>query len=401
MKGKHITLAVTGAIAAYKAVHLLRLLRAAGAEVQVIGTEHSLHFIGAETWRALSGRPPLFSLWEQNDPAKISHIMLAQEVDLIIVAPATADILAKAAHGIADDLVSSVLLSATVPILFAPCMNTAMYEHPATQGNIAILANRPRTLVMPCGRGHLACGNDGIGRLAEPEDILATAMFLLTPKKEESLRWLVVAGSTREYFDPIRFISNGSTGLTGRATADAAWRQGDQVTFIAGNMGTLPNRYPVHPVVSGEEMYKTVMSLAPNCDILFMSAAVVDYAPLCSAHKIKKSTNSRILLLELEQTPDILLETASVTLPHCFRVGFAAETENLIGNARDKLERKNLDMVVANEISNEHNPFESTSNKVTIVTKDAVEDVPSMTKEELGVMLADRIHDASIRKRKC
>ncbi len=398
MKGKRITLAVTGAIAAYKSAYLLRLLRNAGAEVQVIGTEHSLRFIGAETWRGLSGRPPLFSLWEQTEKGKMSHLMLAQEVELIIVAPASADIIAKAAHGIADDLVSSVLLAATVPVLFAPGMNTAMYEHPATRENIATLSSRPGVTVMSCGSGPLACGASGAGRMPEPEEIFEAARCLLAPKKAERLRWVIAAGATREYLDPIRFITNGSTGLTGKAIADAAWRQGDEVTLVAGNMGILPARYAVHPVVSAAEMREKMTALAPACDILCMSAAVADYAPERSDRKMKKG--APLKEIALRSTPDILAETATLTPPRCFRVGFAAETEDLVENARRKMAHKRLDLVIANLVSAAHDPFGSTVNRVVVVTPSGEESLPEMSKEDLGALLASRIHDLAVDKRR-
>lgn len=398
MQGKHITLAVTGAIAAYKAVHLLRLFREAGAEVQVIGTEHSLHFVGRETWEALSGRPPLFGLWETPDPAKIPHIMLGQEVDLVVVAPATANMLAKAACGIADDLVSTVLLAATAPVLFAPCMNTAMWEHPATRRNVETLAARPGTHFVHCTEGKLACGTEGKGRLAEPPTIFEMAEYLLTPKRPDRFRWLVTAGATREYIDPVRFISNGSSGLMGRSIADAAWRLGGEVTLVTGPAtDTMPRPYPVHPVTSAAEMAAAVKGQAPLCDILVMSAAVADHAPVKSAAKRKKGDDD--VTLTLHRTPDILIETIPLMRPDALRVGFAAETEDLAKNARGKLERKKLDLIVANLVSPEHDPLGSPLNRVTIVTADAEEELPLMPKKELGALLAAKIHDAMTRKR--
>ncbi|HOW52661.1 MAG TPA: bifunctional phosphopantothenoylcysteine decarboxylase/phosphopantothenate--cysteine ligase CoaBC [bacterium] len=398
MKGKHITLAVTGAIAAYKAVQLLRLLRKAGAEVQIIGTENSLRFVGRETWEALSGRPPLFGLWEPNDPAKIAHIMLAQEVDLIVVAPATANIIAKAAGGIADDLVSTVLLAATVPILFAPCMNTAMYDNPATRRNIALLAERRSVGFIDCGTGELACGTEGKGRMAEPADIFRRIEYLLSPKRPEPLRWLIAAGATREYIDPIRFITNGSVGTTGRAIADAAWRQGGCVTLVAGNLSApLPTDYSVRPVVSAAQMHAAVTELAPQCDILVMSAAVADYAPVKNPSKLKKGERTKNLALE--STADILTATLPLMSARTFRVGFAAETDDLIGNARGKRERKQLDMVIANLVSDAHDPFGNPENRVVIVTAERTEELPLMAKGTLGEMLAARIYDAAIHKR--
>jgi phosphopantothenoylcysteine decarboxylase/phosphopantothenate--cysteine ligase len=366
--------------------------------VQVIGTENSLRFVGRETWEALSGRPPLFGLWEPNDPAKIAHIMLAQEVDLVVVAPATANIIAKAAGGIADDLVSTVLLAATVPVLFAPCMNTAMYRNPATQRNIALLSEHPAIHFVDCGTGELACGTEGKGRMAEPEGIFSTIAYLLTPKRTERLRWVVAAGATREYIDPIRYITNGSTGTTGRAIADAAWRQGAEVTLVAGNM-SLPMTagYPVRPVVSAAEMHAAVAGLVPHCDILVMSAAVADYAPAKSASKLKKGERTKNLALE--STPDILSATIPLMGDRTFRVGFAAETEDLVENARGKMERKQLDMVIANLVSDAHDPFGSPDNKVVVVTRETVEELPFMTKEALGEVIVERIYDAAIRKR--
>lgn len=398
MKGKHITLAVTGAIAAYKAVFLLRLLRSAGAEVQVIGTASSLRFVGRETWEALSGRPPLFDLWETPDPSKIPHIMLAQDVDLVVVAPATANILAKAAGGIADDLVSTVLLAATVPVLFAPSMNTAMYENPATRRNIALLAERGHTHFIDCASGSLACGSTGKGRMAEPETIFGRIRYLLTPKRSERLRWLIAAGATREYLDPIRFITNGATGATGRAIADAAWRQGAEVTLVAGNMpAPLPSDYAVNPVISAADMHAAVTGLAPLCDVLVMSAAVADYAPVKNPSKLKKGDRTKELTLE--STPDILLETLPLMERRALRVGFAAETEDLLENARSKMERKALDLIVANPVSASHDPFGAPDNRVVLVTPGGNEELPLMDKETLGELIADRIYDLALQKR--
>ncbi|HSA33239.1 MAG TPA: bifunctional phosphopantothenoylcysteine decarboxylase/phosphopantothenate--cysteine ligase CoaBC [bacterium] len=398
MQGKHITLAVTGAIAAYKAIHLLRLFREAGAEVQVIGTEHSLHFVGRETWEALSGRPPLFGLWETPDPSKIPHIMLGQEVDLVVVAPATANMLAKAACGIADDLVSTVLLAATAPVLFAPCMNTAMWEHPATRRNVETLAARPGIHFVQCAEGKLACGTEGKGRLAEPPTIFEMAEFLLTPKRPERFRWLITAGATREYIDPVRFLSNGSSGLMGRSIADAAWRLGGEVTLVTGPVAdTTPRPYPVHTVTSAAEMATAVNEQVPLCDILVMSAAVADHAPVKSVAKQKKAGGD--ISLTLHSTPDILTGTIPLMRPDALRVGFAAETEDLIKNARGKRERKKLDLIVANLVSMELDPLGSQTNRVTLITADAQEELPLMPKRELGTLLAVKIHDMAARKR--
>ncbi len=397
LAGKNIVLGVTGGIAAYKAVSLLRLLRKSGAEVQVVGTANSLNLVGKATWEALSGRQPLFDTWECPDSSKVTHIMLAQEVDMIVVAPATANILGKAANGIADDLLSTVLLAATVPVLFAPAMNVEMYNNPATQRNMGTLGERTGINFVEPGTGELACNTSGKGRMAEPEEVFRAAAHLLTPKGERKFRWLVGAGCTREYIDPVRYITNGSTGRTGLAIAESASAMGGDVTLVAGNMN-LPHStgITVEPVVSAEDMYETITRRSGDVDILVMSAAVADYSPQRSDRKVKKGEGT--WNLELLRTKDVLYESGHTAPSHQVRIGFAAETENVVENARRKLEKKNLDMVVANRVSEGFNPFGSERNRVVLVFAERVEELEEMDKDRLGAVIAERAYEMALEK---
>lgn len=390
MKNKKIVLAVTGGIAAYKTVYLLRLLKNAGTEVQVIGTKSSLNLIGAATWEALSGKTPLFDTWETPDSSKISHIMLAQEVNLIIVAPATANIIGKAATGIADDLVSTVLMAATAPVLFAPGMNSEMYKNPAVVKNIETLKNNRNIHFTECGYGKLACNDTGTGRMAEPEEIFKKALNILTPKKSNGFKWLIAAGSTREYIDPIRYITNGSSGKTGLAIARAVANMGGDVQFVAGNISNVKNEnIAITNVVSASEMAEAVMSRAADCDILVMSAAVADYSPEKRGEKLKKGKDD--ISLTLHRTKDILQETKKIMAGNKVRIGFAAETSDLMENARKKLKQKGLDLVVANLVGAEFNPFGSDKNSVVLVYPEGVEEIPMTDKNELGRIIAEKI----------
>jgi phosphopantothenoylcysteine decarboxylase / phosphopantothenate---cysteine ligase len=356
LKGKKIVLGVTGGIAAYKSVYLLRLLVQRGASVQVVGTMNSLNFIGRATWESLSGRMPLFDTFENSDSSKISHIILAQEVDAIIIAPATGNILGKAANGIADDLLSTILMAATVPVVFAPGMNTAMYENPATVNNIVTLGKRNNVFFVEPGRGPLACGTSGKGRMAEPENIISKLEDILSPCGHSGIKWLVTGGATREFIDPVRFITNGSSGRTGVAIAEAALKSGGDVTFIGVNV-EIPVSRGIKKIatVTSAETHKEVIDLVKEADIFVMSAAVADYKPEKSISKIKKNEGG--LVIELSRTEDILVSTADMMKPGSVRIGFAAETENLEENAVLKLRKKKLDMVVANLVSEKFDPF--------------------------------------------
>ena len=380
---KNLVLVVSGGIAAYKSVYLLRELTKLGASVQVVGTSNSLNFVGKSTWEALSGKTPLFDSFETFDSSKITHITLAQDVDAVIVAPATANIIAKAACGIADDLASTILSAATAPVLFAPAMNTAMFENPANLENIERLKKRANVYFADPESGCLACGTSGKGSMAEPEEIIFKLEEIFYPVKKSGVKWLVTGGATREYLDPVRFVTNGSSGKTGFAVSEAALKSGGDVTFIGVNAEPKFNPgYSLIKTMTAAETAEVVEENVKDADIFVMSAAVADYSPEKSAQKIKKGENS--ITAEFFRTKDILAESVNWTKPGAVRIGFAAETENLEENARKKLEKKQLDFVVANQVSPEFNPFGSDTNTVKIVFADRVEEFKNVEKSQLA-----------------
>ena len=380
---KNLVLIVSGGIAAYKSVYLLRELTKLGASVQVVGTANSLNFIGKSTWEALSGKAPLFDSFETFDSSKITHITLAQDVDAVIAAPATANIIAKAACGIADDLASTILAAATVPVLFAPAMNTAMFENPANLENIEKLKKRKNVYFAEPECGALACGTSGKGRMAEPREIIFKLEEIFYPVRKSGVRWLVTGGATREYLDPVRFVTNGSSGKTGFAVSEAALKSGGNVTLIGVNAEPSFNPgYSLIKTVTAAETAGVVEKNVKDADIFVMSAAIADYSPKTSAQKIKKGENS--VTAEFFRTTDILAESVNWTKPGAVRIGFAAETENLEENARKKLVKKQLDFVVANQVSSEFDPFGADTNTVKIVFADHIEEFKNIEKSQLA-----------------
>ena len=382
-RNKNLLLIVSGGIAAYKSVYLLRELTKLGASVQIVGTANSLNFIGKSTWETLSGKTPLFDSFETFDSSKITHITLAQDVDAVIVAPATANIIAKAACGIADDLASTILTAATAPVLFAPAMNTAMFENPANLENIERLKKRGNIYFAEPETGCLACGTSGKGRMAEPEEIIFKLEEIFYPVKCSGVKWLVTGGATKEYLDPVRFVTNGSSGKTGLAVSEAALKSGGDVTFVGVNVTPIFNPgYSVIKTVTAAETAEIVEKNVKDVDIFVMSAAIADYSPKKCAQKIKKGENS--ITAEFFRTKDILSESVNWTKPGAVRIGFAAETENLEENARKKLEKKNLDFVVANQVTPEFNPFGADTNTVKIVFADRIEEFKNIEKNQLA-----------------
>jgi phosphopantothenoylcysteine decarboxylase/phosphopantothenate--cysteine ligase len=367
LHGKRVLLCVTGGIAAYKAVELLRLLVKDGAEVTVVMTEHAKRFVGPVTFQTLSGRPVADDLFAWRPGMPIEHLALARETDLAIVAPATANAVARMAAGLADDLMGTLLLAVTAPVLVAPAMNTAMIRHPATRANLATLAARGVHLAEP-ESGALAAEEAGYGRLAAVETILARARELLRPRRDLAGRHvLVTAGPTREAIDPVRFLSNRSSGRMGVALAAAALERGAAVTLVAGPLAVVPPAAAaVVPVVSAAQMRDAVLDRARAADVVIMAAAVADFRP-AAAHpaKIKKGGREG-LVLELERTPDILAELGR-SRRRPLLVGFAAETERLLPAARRKLREKNLDLIVANDVTVPGAGFDAETNQVEIL----------------------------------
>ncbi len=391
LEGKEIVLGVTGGIAAYKSVEILRLLQKAGADVRVVMTRNAGWFVGRMTFEAISGHPVFTEMFgEQSDP-HMRHINWAQEADAVVIAPATADMIGKLAGGIADDALSTFMMVVTAPRLLCPSMNTRMYESPAVQRNLRTLENDGYQIVAP-GAGELACGTVGAGRLPDPEAIVESVAASLLRKDFIRKRVLVTAGPTREPMDPVRFVSNPSSGKMGYALARAAAARGGEVVLITGPTALAdPPGVKVTRVETAAEMADAVLGVMDQVDVVIKVAAVSDYRPVAvSLQKIKKSTDE--LVVKMEKTEDIL-ESLGRRKKNQVLVGFAAETEMLEQHATDKLRRKNLDLIVGNLIGTPGSGFESDTNKMKFFFADGrVEEVPVMEKPDAAHLLLDRIH---------
>jgi len=388
-RGKKITVGVTGGIAAYKVAEFISWLNKNHADVHVIMTRHACEFITPLTLKTLSGHSVATELFAADPALHVPHIDLA-ECDLFVVIPATANILAKAATGIADDMLSSVLLATKAPIVFAPAMNTNMYFHPATQNNIALLKERGCKFIEP-GEGKLACGTSGTGRLADMDKIQAFITNLLYSSCELSgLRLLVTAGPTREKIDPVRYVSNRSSGKMGYAIAEAAAQLGADVTLVSGPTALpAPANVKLIKVESAMQMHDAVWESYPTTQVVIMAAAVADYRPSASSEqKIKKGEDQTINLV---QNPDILASLGKEKGDRIL-IGFAAETENLLNYAQKKLEEKNLDMIVANDVTQEGAGFDGDTNIITTITVEhELKRWPKMTKHEAAVKILETL----------
>src|SRR4051812_13296981 len=390
-----IALGVTGGIAAYKAAEIVRLLQDRGIQVQVIMTRAAQEFVTPLTFAALSGEKVITSMFasrEEQQPnidSAIEHISVAQSIDALLVAPATADVLAHFAQGIATDFLTTLYLATTAPVVVAPAMNVNMWNHPATQANLEILRKRGVKVIEP-GAGYLACGMVGQGRLAENESIVAAVLEVTGASQDLSRETvLITAGPTREKIDPVRYLTNRSSGRMGYALAEAALRRGARVLLVSGPTSlTPPAAAEVTQAESAEQMRDAVLNLLPQATIVIKTAAVSDYKPKSAAgQKIKRKGP---MSLDLEATPDILKEL-SLKKGSTIVVGFAAETENVLENARQKLVSKNLDAIVVNDVSREGVGFDSDRNAVTIISRDEVIEVPETTKWEVAQRVLDQI----------
>ncbi len=392
-----IALGVTGGIAAYKAAEIVRLLQDRGIRVQVVMTRAAQEFVRPLTFAALSGEKVITSMFapgeqhgqEPNIDSAIEHIAVAQSIDALVVAPATADVLAHFAQGIANDFLTTLYLATTAPVVVAPAMNVNMWNHEATQANLQILRQRGVKIVEP-GAGYLACGMTGPGRLAENEAILTAVMEALGASQDFSGETLLItAGPTREKIDPVRYLTNRSSGRMGYALAEAASRRGARVLLVSGPTSlTPPGAAEVTRVESTDEMRDAVLKLLPQASVVIKTAAVSDYRPRATVgQKIK---GKAAMTLELEATPDILKEL-SLKKGAQIIVGFAAETENVLENARQKLVSKNLDAIVVNDVSREGVGFDSDRNAVTIISRDEVVEVPETTKWEVAQRVLDQV----------
>lgn len=392
MKNKNIVLGVTGGIAAYKAVELVSRLKKGGAKTHVIMTEEAAQFVTPLTFREISGNPVAVSMWEKVSHWNVEHIALASLADVMVIAPATANIIGKIAGGIADDMLSTTIMATKAPVVIAPAMNSNMYENPIVQANIKKLKQLQYRFIEPAS-GMLACGVSGIGRLPEPEQIAGYLEgFFRSCGVLKGKKILVTAAGTAEPIDPVRYIGNRSSGKMGYAVAAEAAARGASVTLVSGPSSlTAPAGIKVIQVETAAQMLEAVLKESGDADIIVKAAAVADYrAKAVSAHKIKK--NEETLTLELEKNPDILLALGKRKKQGQFLVGFAAETQNLLAYAKAKLEKKNLDMIVANDVTAAGAGFNSDTNIVKLLSRDgAVEELPVMAKTELAKVLLDKI----------
>jgi len=389
-----VALGVSGGIAAYKAAEIVRLLQDREIRVQVIMTQAAQEFVRPLTFAALSGEKVITGMFEAgnaepNIDSAVEHIAVAQSIDALVVAPATSDILAKFAQGIASDFLTTLYLATTAPVIVAPAMNVNMWNHPATQANLEILRKRGVKIVEP-DSGYLACGMIGPGRLAANESIVASVMQALGASQDlagETV--LITAGPTREKIDPVRYITNRSSGRMGYALAEAALRRGARVLLVTGPTSIVPpNAAEVTRIETADQMRAAVLQLFSQATIVIKTAAVSDYRPKAAA--IQKLKRSGPMSLELEPTTDILAELSAKKSTQLI-IGFAAETENVLENARKKLAKKSLDAIVVNDVSRDGVGFDSDRNAVTILTQDEVLEVPETTKWEVAQRVLDQI----------
>jgi phosphopantothenoylcysteine decarboxylase/phosphopantothenate--cysteine ligase len=393
LAGKEIVLGISGSIAAYKAVLLLRELTARGAEVAVVMTAGAEHFVGPLTFRTLSGRPVLSNIFDPQSDEAVEHVALAERAHAFVVAPATANVLAKAAHGIADDFLTTLLLAARCPVLMAPAMDGGMWEHAAVQANVATLRERGVTVFEP-EAGALASGLNGRGRLPEIESIVEEVERVLTPGRDlTGERVLVTAGPTREPIDPVRYLSNRSSGKMGHAVATAALRRGAEVVLISGPTALKPPAGAVFvPVQTAEEMREAALQHLTAASVVIKAAAVADYrVERPSPTKIKSGGKRDGLSLDLVPNPDILKELAQKK-GGAFLVGFAAETNDVRAHAAEKLRAKGVDLLVANDVSQQGIGFEADDNQVVLLDRwGGTLELPRMTKIQVAHAILDRV----------
>lgn len=404
-----VTVGVTGGIAAYKAVELVRLLQDSGLDVHVVMTASAEEFVRPLTFAAISGHKVITSLWgedagtghenEYGEHSSVEHIQEAQTTGLLVIAPATANTLAKLAHGLADDFLSTMYLATTAPVVVAPAMNVNMWNHPATQANIATLRERGVRVIEP-GSGYLACGMVGGGRLAEPELIASVVTDILREQRsagtvrdmaDETV--LVTAGGTREAIDPVRFIGNRSSGRMGYAVAAAAARRGARVILISAASLDCPAGVELVPVATAAQMREAAMQYLPEASLVVMAAAVGDYRVKNAAEQKIRRDPAKPMVLELEATEDILREVVDRRRPGTIVVGFAAETEGAIANGRAKLERKGVDAVVVNDVSLAGLGFDSERNAGSFLTRENVTEIPAMSKQSMAERILDLVKE--------
>ena len=391
LKGKHVVLAVTGGIAAYKMATMASLLVKQHADVQVLMTQNATNFINPITFETLTGHKCLVDTFDRNFEFNVEHVSVAKQADIALVAPATANVIGKLANGLADDMLTTTLLACKCKKLVAPAMNTQMYENPIVQDNLKKLEHYGMELIQPVS-GHLACGDSGMGKMVEPEVMLQYILQDLALEKDmQGLKVLVTAGPTQEAIDPVRYLTNHSTGTMGYQLARNCMLRGAEVTLVTGRTALTPPPFvKVVPVVSAQEMYEAVTSRAAEQDIIIKAAAVADYRPATVAsEKIKKAEGG--FAIPLERTQDILRSLGEAKPAGQFLCGFAMETQNLEENARKKLETKNLDLVVGNNVKVAGSGFGAGTNVITFITKEGAEPQPQMDKAQVAGCIVDKI----------
>ena len=393
LKGRIVILGVTGSIAAYKIASLASMLVKKQASVHVIMTQNAMNFINPITFETLTGHKCLVDTFDRNFEFQVEHVSLAKQADVVMIAPASANVIGKLAHGIADDMLTTTLLACRCPKFLSPAMNTAMYENPIVQDNLKILKKYGYEVITPAS-GYLACGDTGSGKMPEPETLYQyIEKELAGPKDLTGKKVLVTAGPTQENIDPVRYITNHSSGKMGYAVAKAAMLRGAEVTLVSGQTALTPPMFVDYvQITTAEEMYQAVTSRSDEQDIIIKAAAVADYRPkTVYDNKVKKQDGQ--MSIELERTRDILAYLGEHKRENQFLCGFSMETENMIGNSRAKLQKKNLDMVAANNVKVEGAGFQGDTNVMTLITQDQEIALPLMSKEEVADKILDTIRD--------
>ena len=391
LEGKTILLGVTGSIAAYKIAYLASALKKQHADVHVLMTRNSTNFINPITFETLTGNKCLVDTFDRNFQFQVEHVSIAKKADVVMIAPASANVIGKLAHGIADDMLTTTIMACKCKKFISPAMNTNMFENPVVQDNLKILEHYGYEVIDPAV-GYLACGDTGAGKMPEPETLLAYILREAACEKDMAgLKVLVTAGPTQEAIDPVRYITNHSSGKMGYAIAKMAMLRGADVTLVSGHTAIAPPPFvKVVPVVSAADMYQAVTSVSEEQDIIIKAAAVADYRPAqVSDEKIKKRDDD--MSIPLERTDDILKYLGENKRPGQFLCGFSMETQNMIGNSRVKLTKKNLDMVAANNVKMAGAGFQGDTNVLTLITQDEEVSLPLMSKEDAAVKILDKI----------
>ena len=393
LKGKTVVLGVTGGIAAYKIANLASMLVKQHANVRVIMTQNATNFITPTTFETLTGKKCLVDTFDRNFEFQVEHVSLAKQADIFMIAPATANVIAKVAHGLADDMLTTTFLACRSPKYIVPAMNTQMYENPITQDNLNLCRKYGMHVIEPAS-GYLACGDTGAGKMPEPETLFEYILQELACEKDlAGKKVLVTAGPTREAIDPVRYITNHSTGKMGYAIARAAARRGAEVTLVSGPVDLkAPLGVRLVPVISAKDMFDAVTSVSAEQDAIIKAAAVADYRPaVVGAEKTKKGDGN--MNIELERTDDILAWLGAHRREGQMLCGFSMETQNMLENSRAKLAKKNVDMIVANSLRTAGAGFGTDTNLVTVITKDGAEELELMSKEQVAHELLNRIFD--------